>query len=675
MTQSSEPSYLLADFPSTDNPPDTHNKKDATATDLSVNSADAPRPKSQIGERGFKRKFIPGRLFADCAATFVPIALVTFAIAIMRLDNKETERQEYRKWINAINVIASAFPIAFASIVGRMVFEAARWKLEKGATLGLLEQLIGSRTVGSTFITQIYLGKFNVLGLVLLSLWAFSPLGSQAVLRTLGSKLQPVFSNSSILYFSTDAQTRLAEGIPRSQGSAAREAQDFGHLKSMFAALFFTSEERKTDPMDIWGNVKIPNVDINDKEWHNVTAEPSPDSYSALLGLPVTNVTTGNVTFLLESSYIHLECWNFTTSMHGGLSFPFLNWTEFYRYVGELETHTTVPPTPIPNSTWRGRGISDMKSPWTMAVDRFVDPYWSIASNRWAYGHPKLFKNETDLNIPATNLLFMASFGGWLTNVKKSVKAECFVTQRYVESRVHCSRVDTSTVQNCSVIAQRLSRKEHATENITMLNWPLIWSRVLDLRTLLDGDSSSADAILRYLSDPRLNAVTRTDIDADLKLFDKTTAEQFSRRLGQVINTYLLLSQVYQSAMQLDQVSNFNTTVTAERTYLVEVYVVNWSWSVLFLISSLLLLASGIVSIIFAHLAIGPEVLGYASTVVHSSKYVELPAEASKKEAFEVVKIMGPKRLRYGYVDTDGVDGQPLVGVGLESETGDIHRR
>ncbi|RBR10794.1 uncharacterized protein FIESC28_09325 [Fusarium coffeatum] len=94
MAQPSDPSYLLADFPSTDNPPDTQDKKDATATDLSVNSADAPRPKLQNGERGFKRKFMPGRLFADCAAILVPIALVAFAIAIMRLDNKETDQQD-----------------------------------------------------------------------------------------------------------------------------------------------------------------------------------------------------------------------------------------------------------------------------------------------------------------------------------------------------------------------------------------------------------------------------------------------------------------------------------------------------------------------------------------------------------------------------------------------------
>lgn len=91
--------------------------------------------------------------------------------------------------------------------------------------------------------------------------------------------------------------------------------------------------------------------------------------------------------------------------------------------------------------------------------------------------------------------------------------------------------------------------------------------------------------------------------------------------------------------------------------------------------ASLILLASGIVSIAFAHLAVGPETLGYASAVVRDSKYINLPVEAGKKEAFEVVKMMGQKRLRYGYVDSVAEDGQPMVGVGLESETGDIHKR
>ena len=186
-----------------------------------------------------------------------------------------------------------------------MVFEAARWKLEKGATLGLLEQLIGSRTVGSTFTTQISLGRFNVLGLVLLFLWAFSPLGSQAVLRALDSRLEPVNSTSSVLYFSTDAENQLAADLPIGPQHSWGESLYMGHIRTMFSALFLTSEEKKIDSMDLWGNVKIPNLDIDDDQWHDVPYKPNLDSYSALVGLPVTNITTGNVTFSIESSYLH----------------------------------------------------------------------------------------------------------------------------------------------------------------------------------------------------------------------------------------------------------------------------------------------------------------------------------------------------------------------------------
>uniref|UniRef100_A0A4E9DX27 Uncharacterized protein n=1 Tax=Gibberella zeae TaxID=5518 RepID=A0A4E9DX27_GIBZA len=42
MAQYSDPSYLLADFPSTDNPPDVHDERDARTIDVSIDSADAP---------------------------------------------------------------------------------------------------------------------------------------------------------------------------------------------------------------------------------------------------------------------------------------------------------------------------------------------------------------------------------------------------------------------------------------------------------------------------------------------------------------------------------------------------------------------------------------------------------------------------------------------------------
>ncbi|KAM0351042.1 hypothetical protein ACHAPU_002823 [Fusarium lateritium] len=180
---------------------------------------------------------------------------------------------------------------------------------------------------------------------------------------------------------------------------------------------------------------------------------------------------------------------------------------------------------------------------------------------------------------------------------------------------------------------------------------------------------------MRYLDNPALNAVNVQSQMNDNYLFNRTSPEQLGRRLAQVINSYLLVGQVYQFAMQAD--SNFESNVTAavEVGNLVEVYIVHWSWMALFFVSYAILLASGIVSVVFAHLAIGPEILGYASSAVRDSKYIELPQDVGKKEALEVTKMMGQKRLKYGFTDFSAGDGLAPVGIGLESEIGNINRR
>ncbi|KAM0351041.1 hypothetical protein ACHAPU_002822 [Fusarium lateritium] len=437
MTQSTEPSYLLADFPPTDDHLDARGNKNPDTTESSLKDADAPAPApGKHEEGGFRRKFMPGRLLADCTAALLPIALVAFAIAVMRLDKRETEKAELRKWENAITIIASIFPILFASVVGRMVFEAARWKLEKGATLGLLEQLIGSRTVGSTLTTQINLGKFNILGLVLLVLWAFSPLGSQSVLRMLGTELDSVNGVSQAFYFSTDAQSQVAGDLPSTPQNSELIARTQNYVSTMYRALFLTSKASKIDPMDLWGNLKIPNMDIDDDGWHTVSSDPGPDSYSALIGIPITNVTKGNMTFSLESSYLRLECYNLTRTNRSDEIESSFNWTD----------PSPLGYQPMLNGTWHGRNKSELQSPWSMAVDRFVGPYWADTGNlsdryNWTvasrmYGCPVLFENETNLDIQPSKLLFeaVASNFGSAQTVEMGLKAECHVLQRYVES-------------------------------------------------------------------------------------------------------------------------------------------------------------------------------------------------------------------------------------------------
>lgn len=48
----------------------------------------------------------------------------------------------------------TAFPIIFATMAGRAGMKHAAFTLERGAALEKLEQLVGSRTLGSTITTQ-----------------------------------------------------------------------------------------------------------------------------------------------------------------------------------------------------------------------------------------------------------------------------------------------------------------------------------------------------------------------------------------------------------------------------------------------------------------------------------------------------------------------------------------
>ncbi|KAL2074332.1 hypothetical protein VTL71DRAFT_8110 [Oculimacula yallundae] len=148
-------------------------------------------------------------ILSDCASILSPIGLLCFAIAIFSINGDPVQEAVHVKWRNGINIIATAFPIMFASIAGRMVYELARWRLERGATMGLLEQLIGSRTVGGVIITHFNLRIFNMLDASLLFVWAFSPLGSQSVLRILESGFKEQITNSSVVYYDTNARRSL----------------------------------------------------------------------------------------------------------------------------------------------------------------------------------------------------------------------------------------------------------------------------------------------------------------------------------------------------------------------------------------------------------------------------------------------------------------------------------
>ena len=186
-------------------------------------------------------------------------------------------------------LLATAFPFAFAIVVGNALKRISALKLKRGTTVGFLEQMTGSLSVGSTVATQLLLRPINLLALLLLGLWSFSPLGSQSCLQVLSVSAVPqtTGANVTISYFDLNAEAALSTN----NGASTT-------WNGLFAAAIVTPAVIRNSSVDLWGHVKVPNL-------------ARPGRHSSLLGIPISGIPKqANITFQLETSYMAVSCDN-----------------------------------------------------------------------------------------------------------------------------------------------------------------------------------------------------------------------------------------------------------------------------------------------------------------------------------------------------------------------------
>lgn len=588
------------------------------------------------------------------------------------------------------------FSILFASVVGRLMSEYARWKLERGATLGSLEQLMGSRTVGGTIQTWFHFPTFLGSGLVLL--WAFSPLGAQAILRILSSQPHPNVTPTNITYYNSLASNRFSSLRVRDRSDLNTAGNVVSYFSTLYNAVITMPPTIKQDAMDLWGNVKIPILsDAASNDWQHTTEVVGEIHYSALVGVPIRHNDLGNTTFSLESSYMFLECPNITR-VDGPSSIQFQAirsddlWTA--ARIGNVHDDEYVPGPP--NGTWHGYpkerngsqttniGVGEGNASWAIALDTFVDSFWSnesIQTKRLqedyalherspVQGSPALFENETDIEVHPARLLVQLQFPGdygAMNQPPPRMEATCNVSQRYVESSVNCSRLNHQ--RSCRVISQRPSQKPHASESISHLSFPRTFAYISQyLPTMASNEMS-----VYYLQDPNFVNMSGSGISGKpLATLDGVEDDTIGIRLSQLLNTYLAIAQL-SAAVAGEWMDNSaalepNITLAENTTTMVELYVVSKIWMGWCIVSCVVLLAAGIFSVIFTHLTYGPEVLGFVSAAVRTSRLIDVPPQSDWSNGLNLSKEMALKRVRYGFAHPVA-SGKHVVGIGLEQNT------
>lgn len=650
----------------------------------------------------------PYSVTADCLWVGLPLAMAAFVAALWRLEGTPASDASQAAWDNGITVVsfmlsttaqttdsslqlATVFPIIFASVVGRLVSAAARWALERGATIGALEQLIGSRTVGSTVLTLLHFRLVNVMSLALLLTWALSPLGTQGLLRMKSTRLEHRAVDTQVTYFDNNARSQLVTHTTRNEPFDTKFRAYFRALAAMYTTLLATPDTIKSDTMDLWGNVKIPFLNHTGAEWKDVdvSAHLTGLEYSSLAGIPVSVLGRGNTSFTMESNHLRLRCENVTIIADES---GFDSDEELEPVDGSMLFNASARKPDLfnlPNGTWHGYRVNstvESGTTWSLALDRFVDPSWLPPSNASPLAtepkpgdpaderhRPLLFNNETVIDAGRTNLLFQAVVVSDTSRPRVGMIARFRVTQEYVESRVNCSLRASDPRQACKVVAQRPSQRPHASENISHLSFPRVFDMISAQlpRTVGGSINVGLDSSLYYLQDPSLSGMyaARADLSHQ-EILTNITGEALQTRLAQLLNTYLTLTQLsHQIRGRPDNtVFTSNATVPAETSELLVIYDISNGWAAACLLSSVTLLAAGVLGVVFRRWARGPEVLGHVSTVFRDSSHMDLPLGAGRLDGVALSRGMKDVRIRYGVTKVTK-DGEPVIGVGLQETT------
>lgn len=464
-----------------------------------------------------------------------------------------------------------------------------------------MEQLMGSKTIISTIMTQVKLCSVNVLAAVLIIFWGCSPLGGQASLR--------VASVQSLIR----SRTQTMQYVDFNTPSYAPYTYGFSipYINSLYTSTLTTSAENQADSQALWGNIKIPMIESLDglqtgdpQAWIHLDSF-SNFSYAALLGLPATllqpNNSKINMSFAFEAAYWNMNCTSFMSDT-----------TTQWPPITELSDGHAL--FIAMNNTGR-QSAPDLLTPW----------YWS---NLEAHGERRFWFAAQSL-IEKDGQISAGIHGPYF-------QARCGLSTTYVEATFFCA----SSACQCTAI--RPSQLHHNISIFSMLDDIGASADSTFLQYWVNATNIAASTTMAstpnagYLVDPS----NPFGSSADFANWNHVTSKQFSIRLSQLFNTYWLSNLAYTAITgNLSDVIDANLSASSQLgigpaipklkntsahiSQADTVLICSIPWLIVLLLTSLILIAAAGVSCVLNLHRLEPDILDSFSTMIKGSIFVD----------------------------------------------------
>jgi hypothetical protein len=499
-------------------------------------------------------------------------------------------------------------------------------------------------TIVQAFLTQIQMRSWSLLGLLLVTIWSLSPLGSQASLRILGSTVQSTDTDRQIQYVDTGAYLSNALW----PGDVMGTAGTYEPANAIFTAVMLGKSSNSSASVDTWGNVKIPWIERMDrstadpKGWYHIPQFNSSDDFTSLIGVPSSAISfIGNMTtsFDIQTSYWNLSCPVFRNlgngrNVTGGRDEALFAALEadvahFVEYNGTGNT-TALPP----------------QSLYLSSVDAYpsLDP-WGAKSDI-SLRHIKYADNN---NRPG-----------------QYVGADCTIKTIYVEVSILCSK------GSCIAIKIRNSSGSRPPESWTRFDLLAgTFSEFARAFTDMFAPASTAAPYQMFIIDP-LNPFDNTLTTPALT--DVVSNATFALRLSQLFNTYfmarlgatVILKGLQDSPSMVYEIgySGLTLDTTAYETRYTLVLKCNTIWFVILLLSSAITAVVSLCGLIAAACRLGPDIGFNVSSLVRDSPFVDQTAVATTLSGTDRSRLMRNWYAKFGDVAAEDEVGHIAIGSG-----------
>ncbi|MCJ1393765.1 hypothetical protein MMC18_006641 [Xylographa bjoerkii] len=528
----------------------------------------------------------------------------------------------------AIPFAVTAWPIIFAAIAAQSLKILATYKVERGLRLMTLEQLISSHSVAGAIKQPFLLRRLDWISIALLILWSLSPLASQAMQHMATTGFSAITNTTQIFYVSTTGSNYVFNaGLGTSLLSSLTE------VDGLYSAGFVAPNSVLYSPQDSWNNTKIPRLDLlqgqsSQDGWFETSTVFVPTAYSSMLGIPfnLTEPVLGlDMTF--QSAYLTItECSPLVVKAQNEVN------------------HTNPNPS----------NDNPFKPNYTLAISPSGTLIMSLAS----FGESSIVGEQdgqdvfTPPELPGVITFASLISGTAGTDYGNPVFAysTCNITQTYVDSHITCPQDEW-----CFVDRMRYTPGTNPPGYL----FPGFLEGFVNATSTPDAGAYSFTE--RYILDP-------DHLDQEQQAFNITqtvTLPQFKDRLALLINTFWQAGYSPTEQTSGNFSDGFATIVStaANSTLSQDIYTTNWGWLSTLIVCSVALLVFGVAGAIWDAQTIGPDVLGFASSIIRRNKYIDLPKGDSTMTGAERARMLADVEVMMQDVKADKEVGKIALGT------------